>query len=178
MNHPTPLKTALGVILALLAFSGCTATQPSPTAPAPAASATTVAASPATPFPTTSGQPRTNRAAAAAFRTWVAQFNAEDWDKHYATLVSAQRKLISAKKYAACRNKKASPTFKWIKTASTKANVKTKIPGTSLKMRATRVIARLRMYGTVTVPVTAHMFYEEGEWRWSMTKENLAGCKR
>ena len=179
--------SVLGALLTLIAIGGCAAPQSAQSGPVPETSPST-ATQPATPgtqpstssspSPSTTAEPRTNRAAAAAFKTWVAQFNAEQWDKHYATLVNAQRKLISAKKYAACRNKKVTPTFKWIKTASTKANVKTTIPGTSLKKLATRVIARLRVSGTVTLPVTAHMFYEEGAWRWSMTKENLRGCKK
>lgn len=28
------------------------------------------------------------------------------------------------------------------------------------------------------LPVFARMFYEAGAWHWSMTKENVAGCKK
>lgn len=105
------------------------------------------------------------------------QYNAEQWDLHYATLVLAQRAIISEKRYTDCRNSKTSPTFKWIKTAKTKAGVSTKIPGTSKTQPATVVTARLRVQGW-TLPVTAHMFYESGAWHWSMTKENVAGCKK
>jgi len=51
------------------------------------------------------------------------------------------------------------------------------VPGTSKKAPATLVTARLRVSG-FTLPITAHMFYEDGMWRWSMTKENLKGCKK
>ena len=105
------------------------------------------------------------------------QYNAEQWDQHYRTLVAAQQKLISAKKYAACRDKSVNPTFRWVKTVKTKDNVMSSIPGTSKKAPATLVTVRLRVSG-FTLPITAHMFYEDGTWRWSMTKENLKGCKK
>jgi len=103
--------------------------------------------------------------------------NAEEWDKHYATLVDAQRKVISEKRYTACRDKSVNPSFKWVKTVKTKANVQSKIPGTSRTQPATLVTARLKVQG-FTLPITAHMFYEGGSWHWSMTKENLKGCTK
>jgi hypothetical protein len=134
----------------------------------------------AVPTPTTPSvpvQPQTSDAAAAAFQTWVKQYNAEQWDRHYATLVAAQRSIITEKQYAACRDKSVNPIFKWVKTVKTRADVKSKIPGTSRTQPATLVTARLRVQG-FTLPITAHMFYEDGAWRWSMTKENLKGCKK
>lgn len=128
-----------------------------------------------TPTPSVTAQPQTGDAAAAAFKLWVAQYNAEEWDKHYATLVDAQRKVISEKRYTACRDKSVNPSFKWVKTVKTKANVQSKIPGTSRTQPATLVTARLKVQG-FTLPITAHMFYEGGSWHWSMTKENLKGC--
>ena len=179
----------LPVSCCVITFSGCTPSSvPSvatPVAsvsasPSPATSAEETPTSTPTPSaatPTATAQPETGKAAAAAFKTWVKQYNAEQWGRHYKTLVSAQQKLISAKKYAACRDKSVSPTFKWVKTVKTRPNVKTKIPGTSKKAPATVVTARLRVSG-FTLPIDAHMFYEDGAWRWSMTKENLAGCKK
>lgn len=74
---------------------------------------------------------------------------------------SSARKVITEKRYAACRDKSVNPTSKWVKTVKTKANVKSKIPGTSRTQPATLVTARLRVQG-FTVPITAHMYYEEG----------------
>jgi len=122
-------------------------------------------------------EPQTGEAAAAAFRTWVKQYNAEQWDRHYASLVAAQRKIITEKRYASCRDTSINPTFTWVKTVKTKANVKSKVPGTSRTQPATLVTARLRVQG-FTLPITAHMFYEDGAWHWSMTRENLKGCEK
>ncbi|MCA0295221.1 MAG: hypothetical protein LCH96_07895 [Actinobacteria bacterium] len=146
------------------------------------ATPTSTSTSAATPTPTATPspvatEPQTGEAAAAAFRTWVKQYNAEQWDRHYETLVSAQRSIITEKRYAACRDKSVNPTFTWVKTVKTKANVKSRIPGTSEAKPATVVTARLKVQG-FTLPVTAHMFYEDGVWKWSMTKENLQGCKK
>jgi len=176
------LLPLLGLILASPACSALpppTTTPPTASTSATSSSTATASAAPtasATPA-STPAQPQTGAAAAEAFKTWVGQYNAEQWDQHYRTLVSAQQKLISAKKYAACRDKSVNPTFKWVKTVKTKANVKSSIPGTSKKAPATLVTARLRVSG-FTLPITAHMFYEDGMWRWSMTKENLKGCKK
>ena len=184
MRHPTPSTSTFALLLAVVALSGCAAPAPVTSAPVAVTPPPTSASTPPASLPTESAepsstaQPQTRSAAAAAFETWVKQFNAEQWDEHHATLVGAQRKLISAKQYAACRNKKTTPTFKWIRTASTKPNVITRIPGTSVKAPATVVVARLRVSNAVTMPVTAHIFYEDGTWHWSMTKENLAGCKK
>lgn len=175
-----PLLSLLSIVLALAACSPA----PTPTTTPPTASSSASPGSTASPAPTASAtnpstpaQPQTGAAAAEAFKTWVKQYNAEQWHQHYRTLVSAQQKLISAKKYAACRDKSVNPTFKWVKTVKTKPNVKSSIPGTSKKAPATLVTARLRVSG-FTLPITAHMFYEDGVWRWSMTKENLKGCKK
>jgi hypothetical protein len=172
------------VLAGVLALTACSAapvtSAPPPTASTsatPVTTATASAAPTASAIPSTPTQPRTGAAAADAFKTWVEQYNAEQWDKHYRTLVSAQQKLISGKKYAACRDKSVNPTFKWVKTVKTKANVMSSIPGTSKKAPATLVTVRLRVSG-FTLPITAHMFYEDGMWRWSMTKENIKGCKK
>ncbi|MDQ7993600.1 MAG: hypothetical protein REI45_13090, partial [Propionicimonas sp.] len=103
------------------------------------------------------------------------QFNTEEWDKHWAILVSAQQQLISASEYAACRVQGVTPEFNWVKLVSTTPNVETRIPGTSLTQPSTEVVARFKL-GEATLPVTAHMFYEQGTWRWSMSQENLDGC--
>lgn len=186
VTYYRPALIAAPVCACLVALAGCTATQPSPASPSPAVASsgppsgtTSGSPTPSVPVPTPSapGQPKTNKAAADAFHTWVNQYNSEQWDRHYATLVTAQRKVISEKRYTACRDASTNPTFKWIKTTKTKADVPSKIPGTSTTQRATLVIARLRVQGW-TLPVTAHMFYENGEWHWSMTKENIARCKK
>ena len=185
-SHPSRALMApiLGVVLALSACSATPAPVPAAASPTASTSATSGSSPTASAAPTASAttapapaQPQTGAAAADAFKTWVGQYNAEQWDHHYRTLVSAQQKLISAKKYAACRDKSVNPTFKWVKTVKTKANVMSSIPGASKKAPATLVTARLRVSG-FTLPITAHMFYEDGMWRWSMTKENLKGCKK
>jgi hypothetical protein len=168
----------------LVALTGCSPTQPASASVSPSDSGSPTALVTSTASPTASAtttsspaQPHTDAAAAAAFHTWVNQYNAEQWDRHYATLVAAQRNVISEKRYTACRDSSTNPTFKWIKTVKTKADVPTKIPGTSKTQPATVVTARLRVQGW-TLPVPADMFYEDGEWHWSMTKENIAGCKK
>lgn len=169
-----------GFVMAISACSAVSAPTTTPTAYASATPVPTVipSASPtASATPSIPAQPQTGAAAADAFKAWVKQYNAEQWDQHYKTLVSAQQKVISAKKYAACRDKSVNPTFKWVKTVKTKANVMSSIPGTSKKAPATLVTVRLRVSG-FTLPITAHMFYEDGMWRWSMTKENVKGCKK
>lgn len=75
------------------------------------------------------------------------------------------------------RNKSDHLTFSWIRTVSTKRNVKIRIPGTSQTATATKVIAKMRVTG-FTLNVDAHMFYQDGAWRWSMTRENLASCDK
>jgi len=182
--HYVAMLPVLGCVLAL---QGCSAASTPSTTPAVATAAASVSASgtpapSATPTPTVTPssiatQPQTGEAAAAAFRIWVRQYNAEQWDRHYATLVAAQRKVITEKRYAACRDASVNPTFTWVKTVKTKANVKSRIPGTSETQPSTVVTARLKVQG-FTLPITAHMFYEDGAWRWSMTKENLKGCKK
>ncbi len=182
--HPlrTLIVPVLGVVLALSACSAVPAPAVAPpTAPTSAMPKSPVTAS-ATPTasvttPSTPAQPQTGAAAAVAFRAWVKQYNDEQWDKHYRTLVSAQQKLITAKKYAACLDKSVNPALKWIKTVKTRPNVTSSIPGSSHKAPATLVTARLRV-SRFTLPVTVHMFYEDGTWRWSMTKKNLKGCKK
>jgi hypothetical protein len=179
-----PLVAVAPLVGCVLALSACSPAPTNPTTTAASASAppSATATQSATPTPTATttsipAEPQTGAAAAAAFKTWVKQYNAEQWDRHYATLVAAQRKIITEKRYTTCRDKSINPTFKWVKTVKTKANVKSKIPGTSKTQPATLVTARLRVQG-FTLPITAHMFYEDGAWHWSMTKENIQGCKK
>ncbi len=182
----TPSSLLLPVVGATLLFSACSSgptTAPIPTPSVTAAlptgtSSTKAAPTEAAQAPSSApAQPETEEAAAQAFKTWVKQYNAEEWDQHYLALVAEQQKLISAGRYAACRDKSVNPTFKWIKTVKTKADVMTSIPGTPRKAPATQVTVRLRV-GGFTMPITAHMFYQDGAWRWSMTKENLKSCRK
>jgi hypothetical protein len=144
----------------------------------PASSAVSAGSpTPATPSATPPAEPQTGEAAAAAFKKWTTQYNNNEWELHYQSLVAAQKAVISEKAYVTCRDKGTAPQFKWLRLVSTKAGVKSKIAGTSVTLPATVVVARFRVSG-FTLPVTAHMFYEEGFWHWSMTKENLAGCKK
>lgn len=112
--------------------------------------------------------------AEAAFKIWVDQFRAKNWDDQYATLLSAQQKLISKKQYRACRSEKT-PAVSWIKALSVQDAGRMNVPGTKLLLPATKVVAQLRVDG-VAAPVDAHMFLEGGRWKWTMTQENLDGC--
>ena len=40
---------------------------------------------------------------------------------------------------------------------------------------ATKVSAQVET-SDLKVPVEAHMYREDGAWKWSMTKENIANC--
>lgn len=175
----TPVRSrfALALLGLVLALSACTT--PASTTPSASSTPTPVPVSPsstAEASPTAPAEPQTGEAAAAAFKKWTTQYNNNEWELHYQTLVPAQQKVISEKRYVACRDKDTSPEFKWLRVVSTKPNVKTKIPGTSVTLPATVVVVRFRVMG-FSLPVTAHMFYEDGSWRWSMTKENITKCK-
>lgn len=177
-HTPAPLIAALLMVVLAAGCSTPAATvQPSPDSSAGSPAASSNASASSAPTSSSPSQPNTPEAAADAFKDWVKQYSGEDWDKHYATLVREQQKLISAKKYVACRNKETAPTASWVKLVGSKPNVKTKIPGTSVTKRSVAVTARLRIGNSYTIPVTSHMFFEEGSWRWSMTKSNLARCK-
>lgn len=110
-----------------------------------------------------------------AFKTWVEQFNDKDWAAQYSTLVSAQQKVVSEDEYAACRSRVTAPKFMWDKVLSVTDAGVTAIPGTSVKLASTKVTVRLVVAGVKT-PVDAHMFQEDGKWKWSMTKQNIQGC--
>lgn len=158
---------APGLLVLLLSLSACSAPAPSPTDTPPTPAVSAASSAPA--------EPQTDEAAVAAFKKWAAQYNDNDWESQYQTLVAAQREIISEKAYVACRDKDAAPQFEWLRLVSTKAGVETKIPGTSVKLPATVVVTRFRV-SDLTLPITAHMFYEQGAWHWSMTKENIEGC--
>lgn len=117
----------------------------------------------------------TDAAALAAFKIWMNQYNAEDWSEQYATLVNAQKRVITEKRYSTCRDKAINPEFKLVKLVSAKPNVQTKIPGTSVTAKATRLTVRVKV-GGLTLPIPVHMFYEEGEWRWSLNALTRKGC--
>lgn len=113
--------------------------------------------------------------AEAALKTWLEQFNAKDWEAHYATLVSAQRAVISEDRYATCRSQDAPPKFTWEKVLAVKDAGETAIPGTDVELPSTQVSAQVSMEG-VKVPVDSHMVLEDGEWHWMMTQENIDNC--
>lgn len=112
--------------------------------------------------------------AQAAFKVWVDQFTSKNWSGQYATLLSAQRELISLRQYKACRSKDALG-LKWVKVLSVQDAGATPVPGTKLKLPSTKVTAQVSANG-IKVPVDAHMFMEDGAWKWTMTQENLDGC--
>lgn len=114
--------------------------------------------------------------AEAAFKTWVQQFGKKDWKGQYQTLVSAQKKLVSQSKYVACRNSETTPEITWVKALSAVNEAKSPIPGTKVSMPATVVKAQVSS-GGIKVPVDAHMFLEDGVWKWSMTQENISNCR-
>lgn len=112
--------------------------------------------------------------AQAALKVWVDQFTSKNWSGQYATLLSAQRELISLRQYKACRSKDALG-IKWVKVLSVQDAGATPVPGTKLKLPSTKVTAQVSANG-IKVPVDAHMFLEGGTWKWTMTQENLDGC--
>lgn len=113
--------------------------------------------------------------AAEAFEVWIEQFNAKDWTSHYASLVNAQRDLISEDEYVACRESEETPTFSWLGVIDETEVKNYFIPGAAGTVSATKVTANLKFEG-MTVPIDAHMIDEDGQWKWSMTEENLSGC--
>lgn len=110
-----------------------------------------------------------------AFKVWVQQFGEKNWQGQYETLVGAQRKVISEREYVACRNAELPPALSWVKVLSVVDAGKTSIPGTNVALPATKVTAQVKANG-LKVPVDAHMYLEDGAWKWSMTKENIANC--
>ncbi|WP_404390406.1 hypothetical protein [Humibacillus xanthopallidus] len=113
--------------------------------------------------------------AEAAFKKWVERFNAKDWAAQYDTLVSAQRAVVSKDEYVACRSKTTAPEFKWLKVLSVTDGRADVIPGTNASLPSTKVTVQVAVQGA-KVPVTAHMYQEDGQWRWSMTQENISNC--
>lgn len=110
-----------------------------------------------------------------AFKTWVEQFSDKDWKAQYQSLVSAQQDIISEKEYLACRGREATPALKWGRVLSVVDAAETPIPGTKVKLQATKVSAEVISSG-LKIPVDAHMVDEDGQWKWMMTEENVAGC--
>jgi hypothetical protein len=64
----------------------------------------------------------------------------------------------------------------WVKALSTVKEAKSPIPGTKVSMPSTVVKAQVSMEG-LKAPVDAHMFLEDGIWKWSMTEENISNCR-
>lgn len=114
--------------------------------------------------------------AEAAFKTWVQQFAKKDWKAQYQTLVTAQKKIVSQASYIKCRSGEAAPEITWVKALSTVDAGKSSIPGTQVSMPATIVKAQVAANG-LKMPVDAHMFLEDGIWKWSMTQENVSNCR-
>ena len=112
-----------------------------------------------------------------AFKVWVQQFGKRDWEAQYAALVNAQREVISEQAYVACRSAESPPKFTWVKTLSVTDAGKTDIPGTKVSLPSTKVTAQVETQG-FKVPVDAHMILEDGMWKWSMTRENIANCSQ
>jgi hypothetical protein len=110
-----------------------------------------------------------------AFKTWMEHFNAKEWAAQYATLVSAQQAVISKSQYEACRSRSTAPKFKWVKVLAVTDAGPTAIPGTKVKLPATKVRVEVSVAGMKT-PVDAHMYQEGGQWKWSMTQENISSC--
>lgn len=113
--------------------------------------------------------------AEGAFKTWMDQFNAKDWSGQYETLVSPQQAVISKSQYVACRANETPPKFKWVKVLAVTDVGASAIPGTKVKLPATKVTVQVSVNGIKT-PVDAHMYQEDGQWRWSMTQSNLSNC--
>lgn len=113
--------------------------------------------------------------AAEAFHTWVDQYADGNWSGQYATLVAAQQSVITEQQYVACRQGDEKTPFAWIKEISTKAESGDPIPGTSAKLDAIVVKARLK-FGGIATSVDAHMYLEEGSWHWAMSKGNIKNC--
>lgn len=122
-----------------------------------------------------SATPAAAGSAETAFKKWVEQFNAKDWAAQYETLVSVQRAVVSKDAYVACRSKTTAPVFKWLKVLSVSDGRADPIPGTKTSLPSTKVTVQVSVQGA-KVPVTAHMYREDGQWRWSMTQENIQNC--
>lgn len=112
-----------------------------------------------------------------AFKVWVGQFGKRNWEAQYKTMVNAQRKVVSQSDYLACRSAEAPPKITWDKTLSVTDAGETSIPGTKTSLPSTKVTAQVKVDG-INAPVDAHMFLEDGTWKWSMTKENIANCSK
>lgn len=123
----------------------------------------------------TQGSAEPSGSAEEAFKVWVDQFGKKDWKAQYKNLVSAQREVISEREYVACRTAEPTPGLSWVKVLSVADGGDTKIPGTQASLASTKVTAQVEVDGT-KAPVDAHMYLENGTWKWSMTKENIAGC--
>lgn len=131
----------------------------------------------ATPTTTASSTQSAAGSADEAFKVWVSQFGKRNWKAQYKTLINAQRNVVSQSDYVACRTAEAPPAISWVKTLSVTDAGKTSIPGTKNSLPSTQVTAQVKVNG-VEVPVDAHMFLEDGIWKWSMTQENISNCSK
>lgn len=131
---------------------------------------------PATQTPEPSAKAPTTTAD-AAFKVWVENFGKGAWKTQYATLLDAQKAVVSEREYIACRTAKKGPAIRWVKTLSVTDAPRTTVPGTKLTLPATKVRAQVSA-GGMKAPVDAHMFLEDGIWKWSMTAENIANCAK
>ncbi|QKE82891.1 hypothetical protein [Arthrobacter sp. NEB 688] len=127
----------------------------------------------ASPSATTAAEPAGS--AESAFRTWVTQFGERDWKSQYETLVGPQQELLTQREFIACRTAEAPPKITWSKALGATDVGDSAIPGTKTKLPATKVDAQLNVDG-LKVPIDAHMFIEDGVWKWSLEKEALAKC--
>jgi hypothetical protein len=134
----------------------------------------------ANPTGTTTSAPSAQAASSSAedaFKVWVGQFGERNWKAQYKTMVNAQRKVVSESDYVACRSAEAPPKITWDKTLSVTDAGETSIPGTKASLPSTKVTAQVKVDG-INAPVDAHMFLEDGTWKWSMTKENISNCSK
>ena len=138
----------------------------------------TPSAAPASPTtPAASAAQAPTGSAEDAFKVWVQQFGKHNWKAQYTTLINAQRKVVTQSQYLACREAEAPPKITWVKTLSVTDDGKTSIPGTKTSLPSTKVTAQVKADG-FKVPVDAHMFLEDGTWKWSMTQENISNCAK
>lgn len=148
-----------------------------PTAPA-AVSVTTPPSTSAPaggPAPVASTEPNTDAAATAAFHVWVDETGAHQWAANYAFLVPAQQALLSESKFEACRDDASIPALTWVKSTGVKHETST-IAGTSVSLPSTAVTAVVAS-GTQQTSATAHMFYIDNHWAWSLEATALALCQ-
>lgn len=147
-------------------FVGAPVDWKAPASSAPSSTPTTVATNAA---PTTTAD--------EAFRTWLDQFNAHDWSGQYATMVNAQRAVVTEAAYVACRQADgATPLFTYQSLLGSTDVKDYPIPGTSVRQDGVVLTVQVSLAG-VSTSLDAHMFAEDGVWKWTMTQENIANCQ-